>query len=113
MKNLKMTKNEFAKFLFEIGQNLEHYNSDVFYDIDTIQKFVQQNRNEHEKPVKENYFYFVRDTGTNLIFAKDIESYYFHHLCLNNKDAYFITICANSDYFSPKQTFAQITKFNF
>lgn len=101
MRTTKLTFNEFAKWLYEIGLNCEMYNSDVFHDIHTIlqARFAFERDNG---PDKVQYWFFTRNTGTSLALFNETEFDIIEHYLEHNKEAYLMELnfLNNARYFA-------------
>lgn len=114
---IKMDKDEFAKFMFNIGLSLKNYNFDVCHDIHTIKSHemkdlavaykINNNSTETNIPIARKFTLFIREAGTNIsIGAQSIDIY--NQLLLDAEKAYKMTFCWNSDYFSDDYVYCEV-----
>ena len=105
-------KNQFAKFLFNIGLSINNYNYDLIYDIgnirsketETIKRETEKNDNRYptKDKVLDTMYLFTRSNGTHSFFEgenintlEEIKMYKDH-----NEKMYKIVFCWNEGYFS-------------
>lgn len=107
MKNL--TRDQFAKFMFEQFDIIKSYKFDILHDISKIINFAYdlENQKFSDAPIKKTFVFLVRESGTYLIDAENVEFISDCKKVFNNLFEYKITICSNCDYFY-NETFAQI-----
>jgi hypothetical protein len=112
MKNQKMTRDEFAKFMADIILSIKTHNFDTFYDIAHIMRLDKQNRGLTEQPTRETFYLFTRDTGCDFIVFLDgsRKNDMLTHYEQNNQNKWEITFCWNCDYFYNSESFATVTK---
>ena len=111
MKVGKLNRDELAKELFKIGSELENYNFDMFYDIQTIMNLNREKRGVTEEAQKDVMHLFIRKLGTHsLIEVECLDQSNELEAMKNQADEHYkITFCWNVDYLY-KESFAIVTK---
>lgn len=111
---MKLNKDNFAQWFMEtVKHNVIHYTFDCFYDIrsimkgneDVLEEALQSNNRSFptERPLYHTFYWFVRDTGTDIC-EENKPSMELHETYLkNNKYAYELQFCLNSDYFRDEE----------
>jgi hypothetical protein len=103
-----LTKDGFAKFMLGKALKLTMYNFDVFYDIkfimvkndEIIKQATKENDNRYptDSKIQSVFYWFVRDTGCDLLHESDLSLY--DAMDKNCKEAFKLSFLVNCEYFS-------------
>ena len=113
MKVGKLNRDELAKELFKIGSELENYNFDMFYDIQTIMNLNREKRGVTEEAQKDVMHLFIRKFGTHsLIESNEVnQSEELKAMKGQSEEHYKLVFCWNVDYLY-SETFVVISKID-
>lgn len=120
MNTQKLTKDQFAKFYFELMKEVECYQFDLFHDIAKITNDVvntdlirdEQQQIETREPIFKTYWLGLRTTGSYLFDMEEtgIKSNIEHvKKTFSHVAEYEIKICLNADFLIIS-TFAEVTQ---
>ena len=104
---VKLSEDDFAKFIFSKGLEIEHYRFDLFYDIRKLMKDLIDNRNVQSEPVLGDYYLMFRSTGTDFVHP---DNHLFHTYKARSTEVFKAVFCWNSVFFNSKHSFVEITK---
>ena len=113
----ELKKDDFAKWIFAKGLNIEMYNFDLIYDISNIDRLNKEciKKETHlnggvfpsKEPLINILYLFTRDTGCDLV---EPDSSIFDTHMKNNTNAYEMKFFLNNDYFGINTPYVTIIK---
>lgn len=100
----KLSKDEFAKFMFTKGLETKCYNYDIMYDIAFIIRNLQEKLNKYNASIGSDpvyvhlRFFFKKETGS-WIFEDSAEKELLQYCRTSSDEEYIFTFCVNFEYF--------------